>query len=215
MNPSIEKLVSWIRTAAAGAHGLLVPISGGSDSALCFWLCRQALPGKVIGVHAGRELRALAWFERLGRVEMIETPGRHEEREEMRWARFLAINLERGYWLAGSRNHTEDLLGTYSLASRVATFLPLVNVWKSEVLVLGREIGVPDEILASSLRADPDCGRPAELAEIPITKVEAFLLARERGTVAADLTSAQAAYLDTICRRNAFKQSLPQWGPEI
>ena len=62
MNPSIEKLVSWIRTAAAGAHGLLVPISGGSDSALCFWLCRQALPGKVIGVHAGRELPPPPFF---------------------------------------------------------------------------------------------------------------------------------------------------------
>jgi len=37
------------------------------------------------------------------------------DKEEMQWACFLAMSLERRAWLVGSRNHTEDLLGIYGL----------------------------------------------------------------------------------------------------
>ncbi len=217
MHADLDALVRWIRETAAPAAALLVPVSGGSDSALCFWLCAKAFPEKTVAVHAGGGLRARDWFERTGSVEFTETPGGHDEREEMRWARFMATALARRAWLVGSRNRTEDALGTYSLSSRVATYLPLVGVWKSDVQRLCAEAGVPREIIASSRRADPDCGRPAELAEIPFEGIEAFLRARGLGGPAtpAGLQPAQVAYLDAILARNAFKGSLPIRGPEF
>ena len=215
MDAAIETLTGWIAATAAKANGLLIPVSGGSDSALCFWLCNRALPGRVVGVYAGTDLRRAGWFRSVGQVEFTETPGRHEEREEMRWARFLSMSLARGFWLVGSRNRMEDELGTYSLSSRVATFLPLISVWKSDVQRLCAAVGVPDEIIASSLRADPDCGRPPELAEIPFDKVEIFLKARAVGRDPDGLSAPQVSYLDGIRTRNAFKKTLPHRGPSF
>ncbi|MEY4744602.1 MAG: Caulobacter phage CcrColossus [Candidatus Parcubacteria bacterium] len=212
MRNGIEALVDAIRDDAADAVGLLVPVSGGSDSALAFWLCTQAFPEKTVAVHAGRALRGRPWFERTGRIEFTDVPGGDGEREEMRWARFLAMGLSRRAWLVGSRNRTEDALGTYSLASRVATFLPVVGVWKSDVQRLCAQVGVPAEIIASSLKADPECGRPAELAEIPFGLIETFLRVRSGALpheALSALSAPQIAYLDGILRRNAFKSRLP------
>lgn len=215
MRPSTAQLIDAIRVASAGAAGLLVPVSGGSDSALCFWLCSQAFPEKTVAVHAGTSLREEAWFRATGHLEVVDTPGEHLEREEMRWARFLAAALAGSAWLVGSRNRTEDELGTYSLASRVATYLPIVGIWKSDVQRLCAEAGVPASIIASSLRADPDCGRPSELAEIPFEKMETLLRVRTGEAPAASLAGldpAQVAYLDGILARNAFKKRLPTRG---
>ena len=224
-NKKIDTLFHWIEETAATATGLLIPVSGGSDSALCFWLCTQVFPEKTFAVHArslandavgGRELRAASWFESVGEVEYVDIPGTHEKREEMRWARFLSLGLSRRAWLVSSRNRTEDLLGTYSLASRLCTYLPLVGTWKSDVLALAAFVDVPEEIIASSLRADPDCGRPQELAEIPFEKVETFLKVRYGEALDAQLstlTLGQLQYLDAIHRHNVFKATLPIRGP--
>ena len=216
-NKKIDALFHWIEETAATATGLLIPVSGGSDSALCFWLCAQVFPEKTFAVHAGNALRAASWFESVGEVEYVDIPGTHEEREEMRWARVLSLGLSRRAWLVGSRNRTEDLLGTYSLASRLCAYLPLVGTWKSDVLALCAYIDVPEEIITSSLRADPGCGRPAELAEIPFEKVEAFLMGRSGEAGRDDVQmedSAQVRYLKSIQRYNAFKITLPLRGPQ-
>ncbi len=216
----IVGLINWISHTSFEANELLVPVSGGSDSALNFWFCCQTFGkkigiggGKVVGVHAGKNLRAREWFESVGPIKYVETPGEYAEREEMRWARFLAMSLERRSWLVGSRNRTEDMLGTYSLASRLATYLPLVNVWKTEVMELCRLIGVPTEILESSSRADPDCGRPPELAEISPGKIELFLgftVGEIKQEVLNDLLSAkEISYLASLIKRNSFKRILP------
>jgi NAD+ synthase len=115
-------------------------------------------------------------------------------------------------WLVGSRNRTEEVLGTYSLASRLATYLPIVGLWKSEVMELAEAVGIPDEILASSTRADPLCGRPTELAEIPFAAVDLFLQAQiglRQAIDLAALSSAQVEYLSRVYRRNRFKAGLP------
>jgi NH3-dependent NAD+ synthetase len=214
MAHTVVELIDSIRTTAASAGTLLVPVSGGSDSALCFFLCAKAFPEKAVAVHAGTSIRAEKWFRSVGPLEFSVPPGDHGEREEMRWGRFLALSLARRAWLVGSRNRTEDELGTYSLASRVATYLPIVGVWKSEVQRLCEEVGVPDEIIASSRRADPDCGRPPELAEIPFESIERYLQAGEGASAASmQLTDGQRAYLASIKDRNSFKRSLPLRGP--
>ena len=47
----------------------------------------------------------------------------------LRWAAFLELTLRMdGAWLANSGNRTEMTLGTFSMASRVASFCPLAQV---------------------------------------------------------------------------------------
>lgn len=175
LDQKLDTLVKWVRETSKPVRGLLVPVSGGTDIALCFWICSQARPGEVLGVYTGEILRSKEWFNSLGKVMVVDTPGDLKEVEEMRWARFLAISIVREYGLVGSRTRTEDLLGTYSLASRVASFLPLVGTWKSEVLKLCAYVKVPNEVIASSFQPDCDCGRPPALISIPFNLIDNFL----------------------------------------
>jgi NAD(P)-dependent dehydrogenase (short-subunit alcohol dehydrogenase family)/NH3-dependent NAD+ synthetase len=219
--PRILQLINWVRAQAAPARKLHIPISGGSDSALAFYLCARAYPDKVLGIYVGapETLRCREWFEAIAPVsyETIQ-PG---NAEIQRWARFLELSIDSGAWLVGSRNRTEEFTGLYSLASRVATFLPLASVWKSQVMTLCDLIGVPAAITASSRHADPDCGRPQAMAEIRLEKIDAYLQ-RHNGecteaVLAAykTLSEGEIAYLERVVAQNKFKQSLPNKGPAI
>lgn len=217
-DPRLTAIIDWIKTRCGGAQGLLVPISGGTDSALCFWLCAQALPEKTHGVYVGEDLRCRAWFEQVGHVELLPLlqPGADTHPEVLRWALFQSRGLERHWRLVGSRNRTEQVLGSYSLASRAALYLPIAGLWKCEVLDLCEQVGVPEEILASSRRADPECGRPVELANIPLAAIDHFARKRLSGSeVAPDglLNEAQRDYLEAIYQRNRFKTEIPYCGP--
>jgi len=216
MDSRIQSWIDWVKTSASPAGGLLVPVSGGSDSALCFWVCRQAFPDKTVAVYFGDNLRCRDWFERLGEVRTLPEPAATDNREVQRWARSLALALAEKRWLVGTRNRTEDVLGTYSLASRLVTYLPLAGLWKSDVMELCKIIGVPEEVTSSSRKADPDCGRPAELAEIPLELIDTFLKVRV-GAMAAEAISAlseqQVRYLDGLYTANRFKHNLPTKSP--
>ena len=222
----IDKLIHWIRKTTPKEHGLLVPISGGSDSALMFWLCNKALPKKTLGVfarsaaasdgRAGKHIRAEEWFASVGKIKKIKPPEASENIEVMRWAKFLEMNLKEKRVLVGTRNRTEDSLGTYSLASRAAAFFPIVGLWKSEVVELCEYIGVPEEVILSSRRADPVCGRPQKLADIPIALLDAFLQVKTgelKKTALRPLTRTQLSYLERLYAQNEFKKTLPVKGP--
>jgi len=224
--PRVLQLVNWVRENAAKAKKLFVPISGGSDSALSFYLCAQAYPDKVTGIFVGSpsKLRARAWFESIGPVLYLKPPRQknkaaHADHAEIaRWAAFLELSNAHNAWLVGSRNHTEEYTGLYSLASRVATFLPLANIWKSEVMTLCDAIGVPAEVTASSRHADPDCGRPQSLAEIPLEMIDTYLKVRngEQPESALEaLGAAQIEYLRRTIDQNQFKRFLPTKGPRL
>jgi NH3-dependent NAD+ synthetase len=215
LDSRLSAVIDWVArtTDVASGRGVLVPVSGGSDSALCFWICCQALPrGRAVAAHAGSGLRCRPWFESLGPLHMLTEPPPAADPEVDRWARMLSHARSVRGWLAGSRNRTEEVLGTYSLASRLATYFPLAGLWKSEVMELAESVGVPDEILASSTRADPLCGRPPEMAEIPFTTVDVYLQIRTGLRSAAELETlspAHVAYLSGLYRRNRFKARLP------
>ena len=218
MERKLATLLRWIRETAEVAHGLLIPISGGSDSALCFWLCNQAYSDRTLGIFFGDRLRCSAWFEGQGRFEVMPPPEgvSSRQRELQRWAILLDRGLMEMRWLVGSRNRTEEVFGTYSLASRLATFLPLAGLWKSEVMDLCEFVGIPREITESSRKADPDCGRSRELSEVPLEKIDLFLKVKtgELSQVALSaLTPDQIRYLNGIYHYNQFKKTLPMRGP--
>ena len=216
--PRFLQLVNWVYDNAGAAKQLLIPVSGGTDSALNFAACARAYPGKAVGVYVGSrdKLRCRDWFESVGQMTYIDPIAFPGNAEIARWAQFLELSNSSDAWLVGSRNRTEEFTGLYSLASRVATFLPLANVWKTEVMELCTHLGVPAEVVASSRRADPDCGRPKELAEIPLELIDLYLKVCN-GVLAqpalANLTADQITYLDHVVELNRFKQYLPTKGP--
>ena len=211
----LNSIIGWIRrtTDVVAGRGAFIPISGGSDSALCFWLCAQALPrANTTAAYVGTELRCREWFEQIGTVIMLPVPPGDAHIEAQRWALMLSQSLKFRGWLVGTRNRTEEVLGTYSLASRIATYLPLANMWKSEVMQLAQYVGVPNEIIQSSRRADPACGRPQEIADIPFETVDLFLQIQVGELPMADLEripASQRAYLESVYKRNRFKVDLP------
>ena len=219
MNQKLQVLTDWIKTEAQSAKGLLVPISGGSDSALCLWLCAKALPGRTQGVFAGNNLRCRNWFEATAAIREIPHPDPGLHQDTMRWAQFLSICYAESLWLVGSRNRSEDILGGYSLGSRLAGFLPLAGVWKAELMELAKEAGVPAEILDSSRQADPDCGRPAEMSAIPLELLDLFLKEKvgeaNRDEVNKALSADQLSYLERMYQVNQFKRYFPKRGPAL
>ena len=144
MDTRLQDLVDWIRRSASLAQGLLLPVSGGSDSALCFWLCAQAYPEKTMAVYCGDQLRCQDWFAQQGPLHLVPAPPDSQHREAQRWAHFLAMGLTEHRWLVGARTRTEEVFGTYSLASRLATYLPIAGVWKTEVMQFCDLVGVPE-----------------------------------------------------------------------
>ena len=199
--------------------GLVMPISGGTDSAVARAICIKAVGvDKVTTVFSGdrSQLRCPIYFESRAPVTYLpEVPG-WEDKEIMRWAQFLTLAKTQNRWLVGARNLTEERMGTFSMASRVATFLPLAGLWKSEVMALCDFLGIPQEIVQSSRRADPDCGRPHEMAEIPLELIDLFLRAKPESTsVRRLLTPAQITYLTNVRDRNAFKRALPTKAPRV
>ena len=208
----VSGIIQWIRKSVPSGNGLLVPVSGGSDSTLAFWLCSQALLKRTVGVYAGNNPRAKSWFKSIGEIRSLKIPKSSQNPEIMRWAYCLELSLKEKRILVGTRNKTEDVLGTYSLASRVAWFFPIVGLWKTEVLELCRYVGVPEEIIASSSRPDPMCGRPKELAEIPVAAIDIFTKvmagAMPKRALKA-LTDLQVQYLGRLYGENNFKQKLP------
>lgn len=223
IHQKINAIVDWLYREIPKDLKILVPVSGGSDSALCFWLCSQAFPNKTQGVYIGKpeHLRAEEWFRKTGPM-CIESPLIPDldptQAEIMRWAHFqILANLTKKV-LVGSRNRTEHTLGTYSLASRVATHLPIVGLWKSEVLEMCEHIGVPQEIITASSLPDVDCGRTPELAVIPVDLVD-YICKTMVGDIHHSrrdiLTGNQGKYLYKIYVKNKFKQLLPKHGPIV
>ena len=216
MDPRLESIIGWIQDVIGPERKAVVPVSGGSDSALGFWLCERALPGRAVAVYIGEDLPHRAWFEAIGTVHLLPVNAGRGEPDALRWAATISHAHGLRARLIGSRNRTEDVLGTYSLPSRVVSYLPLAGLWKSDVMELCQSIGVPDVILASSRKADPDCGRPVEMAEIPFAIVDRFLQVRIGERPDSDLSvlnEGQLAYLDGIYRRNRYKAKLPLRGP--
>ncbi len=63
------------------------------------------------------------------------------------------------YFPVGTRNATEDVLGTYSQLSKSVSMMPIIDLFKSEVLEICEYLGVPEIAIEKSKEIDCDCGR--------------------------------------------------------
>lgn len=63
------------------------------------------------------------------------------------------------FFPVGTRNATEQALGTYSQISKSVSMLPIVGLYKTEVLALCEYLAVPQIAIDKSREIDCDCGR--------------------------------------------------------
>lgn len=67
--------------------------------------------------------------------------------------------LSEHFFPVGTRNATEQALGTYSQLSKSVSMLPIVDLYKTEVLDICEYLGVPQIAIDKSREIDCDCGR--------------------------------------------------------
>jgi 8-oxo-dGTP pyrophosphatase MutT (NUDIX family) len=120
------------------------------------------------------------------------------------------------YWIVGTRNATEQALGTYSNASEKVSLQPIIDLWKSDVLKLCTALGVPRIAIDNSRQVDCDCGR-FDLAAAYIEEVDAILKARAGLISRSDLLKAMApdllgklkTFIDEQTAYAGFKIEIP------
>ena len=208
-----ERYITWLQQTIPEHLPVIVPVSGGSDSALCFWLLNAALPGRVRGIYCGDELRCGDWFDGIGTVEHTPIEINGHNPEVARWAYFLERALRDNAVLIGSHTKTERLLGTYSNASRAAMVQPLGETWKSDCIDLCRVVGITEEIIASSKRPDAACGRPEAYAALEFSEIDDFLRLKIGEQPLSEVSSKTQAYLEEIYTSSAAKRHFPLLGP--
>jgi NH3-dependent NAD+ synthetase len=147
--------------------------------------------------------------------------------DHARWAKLFAISLvgaaktemldgTQNYWVVGTRNATEEALGTYSNLSMAVSLQPIILLWKSDVLRLCRLLGVPEVAVSQSRQVDCDCGR-FDLAADHIEEVDVLLrrkLGRPHATDAAielsgELEGRLEAFIEEQSAASEFKRQIP------
>ena len=120
------------------------------------------------------------------------------------------------YWVVGTRNATEQMLGSYSNISGAASVQPIIQLWKSEILKICDALNVPKIAMENSRQVDCDCGR-FDLAAHHIEEVDLILMTRAgvlsaeylSKVMPADLQTKLEAFVDEQIRYADFKRQIP------
>ncbi len=120
------------------------------------------------------------------------------------------------YFPVGTRNATEEALGTYSQISKAVSMLPIIGLYKTEVLQVCAHLGVPKIAMDKSREIDCDCGR----FHVQANHMQALdwyimhrqgLLAREylKQHVAPDVLASVAEFYAEETAQNSYRARTP------
>ena len=239
---TFDAIVQWIysQCITERAPGLVMGISG-TDSILTYLACAKAFerlgkPHRVLGVHFASEGEqdsnwvvqdVFPWLKKQAPQAMLEIDsalGVHDD--QIRWGRLfsravadtnnkdsLASNY---YFPVGTRNATEEHLGTYSQLSGAVSMMPIVNLLKSEVLDICAWLGAPQIAMQKSCEVDCACGR-FQVAADYLREVDLWIMHRmgilSRGymerNMPPDVRNAVMEYVIEEETRNQFRRRTP------
>lgn len=239
-----DRCVSFIRAtlAASGHDKLVVGLSGGIDSAVAAGLAARALGAdKVLGVmmpYASSSAASLTDAAAVAAVlgmksEKIEiTPMADAfletipEGELVRRGNIMArcrmvvlydVSARDGSLVLGTGNRTEDLLGYTTMHGDNACALnPLGHLYKTEIRLMARHLGLPDSVLTKAPSADLWTGQ-ADEDELGFTYAEAdhllvHMIDEGLGHKQLETLGYAADLIDRVSdrvRRMAFKRAAP------
>lgn len=169
-----EDLVNWLREKAedAGAKGFVFGLSGGIDSAVVAGLSKRVFPDNSLGlimpcesIDEDRE-DAIKVSEALDLEtktvdltntyrELIKASFSSENRmarsnikPRLRMTTIYYYAQDLGYLVLGPSNASEWYLGySTKYGDSGADLMPIVNILKTDVFEIAKELGIPDEII--------------------------------------------------------------------
>jgi NH3-dependent NAD+ synthetase len=234
-------LVQWVhdQSLLEKAPGLIMGISG-TDSILTYLACAKAFarmgkPGRVLGVHFSGGAAKSGWVVNdIFPWLQSQAPGAALEVDEaadgsddqIRWGRLFsravrdtgkAASLASNYYFtAGTRNATEEHLGTYSQLSSAVSMMPIINLFKSEVLDVCAWLGAPDVAMRKSCEIDCDCGR-FQVAADYLREVDLIVMQRKgllsrsyiEQNIPPDVRATVLEYVMEEESRNKFRKRTP------
>jgi NH3-dependent NAD+ synthetase len=230
----IDRLTAKISMSQSQVPGFILGLSG-TDSAATLILLREAIlkHGKYLPItavhyvdnvdHLSRtSLDLTKWVRSLPSVNLgmsnppfrielvIATPpgGNHEQ---YRWGdlHYRAVSGDKHLWVVNTTNATEKALGTYSIMSMSVSMAPIGSLYKSEVLRVCQEYGVPESLIEASKLPDCLCGRD-EFAGSHIDLIDDMLRYRssDRAHTHEEIQLA-FDYITSKKRDNDFKTRTP------
>lgn len=234
----VTRLHNKIKMSQTPVPGFIVGLSG-TDSVVAFVMAYDAMerygsPHRVLGVHyvsPGR--RTESWFSsgvipwlkaRCPKAEIIVVSPLGGNEDQQRWAdlhtralhhidgedgKRIARLQEDTYWVVGTINATEKALGKYSIMATAVSVQPLMTLYKSAIIDICLELGVPDIAIRYSRLPDCLCGRD-ELAAENIETIDDILTSRIDPTKHdPDLLARLFRYVRENLEDNGFKARIP------
>lgn len=219
----IKRLTNKVEMSATPVTGFVVGMSG-TDSIATYILLNEVAKEKgfdVVGVHyvTGDVSTArttflkhgCGWLSSLSRFPkgLIIAANPYSDTDQARWAGLheYALRYNR-YWVTSTVNATEQALGTFSILANSASIKPIVSLYKSEVLQVCEEYGVPQELINSSRIPDCLCGRD-EFAAENIQLIDDVLRNNLTQDYSAEMVKKAMDYIRDTKRENDFKNRTP------
>lgn len=117
--------------------------------------------------------------------------------------------------VAGTRNRTEAVLGTYTLLSRSPSLQPIEHLYKTQILDICEYLNVPPIAMQKSREVDCDCGR-FEVQANHLDALDHYIMAQQGdldpaylNTMDADVLAAVRNFYIEERENNAFREKIP------
>ena len=231
-----DRIAAWLKdyASAAGARGYVVGLSGGIDSACTAVLCQRAVGDGILGVllpcHSSTEDTRLAHlladafaiptvtvplepaYDALVTALPPETSAiaRANIKPRLRMTALYALAQTRGYLVAGTGNKSEIAVGYYTKYGDGGVDVePLGELYKAQVRMLARSLGIPEPIIDRPPGAGLWEGQTDE-EEMGITyaALDATLAAIEAGET-DEVDRALLAKVQQMIAVSAHKRAIP------
>lgn len=117
--------------------------------------------------------------------------------------------------VAGTRNKTESVLGTYTLLSRAPSLQPIEHLYKTQILQICEFLEVPQIAMDKSREVDCDCGR-FDVQANHLDEIDALIMVQQGELDAFYLDQIDPAVLSAVREfyveereANAFREKVP------
>lgn len=117
--------------------------------------------------------------------------------------------------VAGTRNRTEAVLGTYTLLSRAPSLQPIEHLYKTEILDICDFLQVPQIAIDKSREIDCDCGR-FDIQANYLDELDLFIMTQQGDldtsvleAIDPDILNAIRSFYIEERENNAFREKVP------
>lgn len=241
----VDVVLSFLRHhfRESGRKGVVVGMSGGLDSSLVAKLCADALgPGKVLGLAmpeqpgGADEEDARSWAKQLGIgfrttpidpmlsavAEHLEIPAdervaRGNVKARVRMITLYQVARAEKRLVVGTGNKSEIALGYFTkFGDSGADFLPLGDLYKTQVFEMARHLGLPPAILEKTPTAglwpgqtdEGELGMPYEVLDRILLGVE-LQLEPEEIAERADVDVKRVIRIAELVAAKVHKRKMP------